>query len=262
MRARAVVLALLCASSALAARPRVSSIARATRPPPPASMPENVGASEHVDGIDVAQGRSYQQDLPSAQRDPGFLSLRAAGRRCLSTSASTGSASTLELPLAAVLPVRAERLVEREKRTSLEVLDLAVDTRTRGVRRLARHLVPLTPIGRAGKDLEVYAYAHGDALYVVARSVGTITSSGPSFTASGCGLVVAALRIHGETTSTLQLGAAITAKKPDQRHRFVFALISTSKTARDPEPVLSVALRREESPLPGGVTDIAEPMMR
>jgi hypothetical protein len=268
----------LVVTSLATARPRISSVVHAKRPASPVSaLPSSVPASEQEPGLELVPGRRYQVPVPvsvlgSAQpatpegeRDPNMVTLTSTTLRCLSTGVDAGSEPTLELPVSGVQPVRTERIVMRGRHAKLEILDLAVDTRTRGIRTLARTLLPLTHLAHSASDLSLYAYRQDGALYVVARSPGAMMSSGERFASSNCGLLVAPLRIGGESGSTLQVGATLQppAKDPEARQRLVFALVSTSKTKRDREPVLSVALRPELAPRPmnGGV-DQASPIMR
>lgn len=298
MKPKTIAIALLTAAvpfaashgaSAGEASPSWSELPQASMPAPPKNPPFRVGGGERVEGVTVSipngmgvdgmvmvagtppKPKPGDKPRPSSrfgfggdgfadtcftrgdQQEPGQVF--AWGDSSDATPALTRQMG--------VIPMRAEKLVERGEAVSLAVTDLWVDPATTGARLIGKREVPLKLLKTAPGDVRVYmARDAAEATLVVTfpkdqkfipwslmgeRSDGRVAHS------SGCRhlhVALAAEKGRGESVlvrapSVLGTEAAAEPSLPGRkkvRFRTLVVAASTSWLGKDTEPVVSLSL--------------------
>jgi len=287
----AASLALVAGSPARAAgAPSFSSMpeARLSEMLHPKDSPDAIPAGETLEGVRV--------DANAFKGQTTFVSMFADSGRCLSVGAvppgvpPSGAAQT-SIRVGAVLPLRIERLVERAPgEAELEIVDGWLDGRTSSVRHVTTTRVPLTTLAkgpgsyvvyglRKGTDLQVVIPAQERVGYVDPRGQIGFTQCGHlrislDTTAKNGAMIVAVGRIRTNRASSPRLPAPArpmpqamlqnTAPAGDASvMRVVQVSVSTSRTKRDREPLLSVSVgwAEDEEGLAANFRNAAEPFM-
>ena len=265
----AASLALVAGSDVRAAgAPSLSSMPETRLPEMlhPKDAPDAIPAGETLQGVRI--------DGSMFKGQPTFASVQAEGGRCLSVGAippgvaPSGMAQT-SIRVGAVLPLRVERLVERAPgEAELEVVDGWLDGRTSSMRLVTTTRVPLTTLAkgpgsyavyglRKGGDLQVVLPVHDRLGYVDPRGQIAFTMCGHlritlDTTAKNGAMIVAAGRIRTNRPSSPrppapsfpmpQVMPQSQALPADVTMRMVQVSVSTSRTKRDREPLLSVSV--------------------
>jgi hypothetical protein len=250
----------------LRARPSWSSIPRATIPATPShdGAPSALAATEQVAGFSVENNGTA-----GSPRVRAFVDTTPARRSCLAgdvdfsivADPTLRDRSTLaHMRLGVVTALRAERLVVDGKAASLEITDLWVDPRSRGIRVIQSVRLPLGVLARGPGGADVYAYRDaGDQLWVVVPMSGNATG------VDGDGERVFSACGHARLSAG-QSGAQVAVSGNGQVHtrstvpgqppmaqglRDLLITITASRSSRDREPVVSVvmALTPERTPV-------------
>jgi len=246
-----------------AVAPSFSSVSEARVPEMlhPKDAPDTIPAGESVEGVRV--------DGSAFKGAPTFTAVQADGGRCVSVGAippgvpPSGSGGT-SIRVGGVLPLRVERLVERKPgEAELEIVDAWFDGRTSSVRQVASTRVPLTVLAKGPEAYVVYGFRKGDELQVVIPvqdRIGYVDPRGQiGFTQCGHlrlgldtttkngAMIVAAGRIRTKRASSAQRPAPsfhpqAQALPVDTMMRVVEVTVSTSRTKREREPLLSVSV--------------------
>ncbi|HVK63465.1 MAG TPA: hypothetical protein VM694_03265 [Polyangium sp.] len=243
-----------------AVAPSFSSVSEARVPEMlhPKDAPDTIPAGESVEGVRV--------DGSAFKGAPTFTAVQADGGRCVSVGAippgvpPSGSGGT-SIRVGSVLPLRVERLVERKPgEAELEIVDAWFDGRTSSVRQVTSTRVPLTMLAKGPEAYAVYGFRKGDELqvvlpvqdrfgYVDPRGQLGFTQCGHlriglDATAKNGSMIVAAGRIQTKRARrpAPSFHPQSQALPVDTMMRVVQVTVSTSRTKREREPLLSVTV--------------------
>jgi hypothetical protein len=282
--------AILSVSASLAVAapgPSIASLPEPTLPSMlhPKDAPEDVAASEHVEGVHIER-----EQFGGAM---AFVQVRSEDRRCITLGGTSGlpasgsdSASFRSTPGASVVPLRTERLIVKSSgEAALELIDAWADMRSFGARVVSTNRVALTPIGKGPAGFTVYGFRSGDTVQVVVpvqTFVAHVDAAG-MMGRTGCdhvrlaldaaprsgSMILAAGMIEVPQAHKDQLRSTVTLANeipqqampmqpqemaPEKLWRAVQVSVSTSRTARDREALLSVVVGwAEEDPSPAAV---------
>jgi hypothetical protein len=244
----------------LRARPTWSSIPRASIPAPPshAGAPSALAATEQVSGFSVENNGTA-----NSPRVRAFVETTPARRSCLAGDVDYGTAAdptlhdrttVAHMRLGVVTALRAERLLVEGQSASLEITDLWIDPRSRGLRIIKSERLPLGVLARGPGGADVYAYRDAsDQLWAVVPSstnASGVDSEGErSFAA--CGHVRLSAGQSGAQVA-LSWNAPPAKVDPPSAARFpreLLVTITTSRSSRDHQPVVSVVMALTPEPM-------------
>ncbi|MEJ7734079.1 MAG: hypothetical protein WKG00_33405 [Polyangiaceae bacterium] len=237
----------------LRARPTWASIPRASIPAPPShdGAPSALASTEQVSGFSVENNGTA-----GSPRVRAFVETTPARRSCLANDVdyATSADPTLRdrttvahMRLGVVTALRAERLVVEGKSASLEITDLWIDPRSRGLRIIQSERLPLAVLARGPGGADVYGYRDAsDQLWAVVpmSTRATAVDSDGEQSLGDCGH---ARLSAGQSGAQVALGWNEPPPKadtpPEARFpRQLLVTVTASRSSRDRQPVVSVVM--------------------
>ncbi|HMR79473.1 MAG TPA: hypothetical protein PKD61_30410 [Polyangiaceae bacterium] len=282
--------ALCFATQAGAARPKLSDLPQGKRAPTPSqALPGSIPAHATVPGVQVIRGPAPppQSDVEDAIAEahladsmaPQVTPAQPAGisqaevdvqreqwvtvlpkHGCVAQPNQRGGSKAMELPRdAGVQLLELTRVEHKQQKSVLITTWVALDTATRGVKRIHEQRTALKHLGNGAGKFALYGYRTADGIELVASAPGTqMHAAGRNIGGfSECGLLQTTLSTK-RSAAAVDIGAERQLPPTKDEKRDIargvavtthleasFAHVSVSKLGSDKQPVLSVVVRKE-----------------
>jgi len=232
-------------------RPTWASIPRASIP----ALPSHDGAPSALASTEQVSGFSIENNgTANSPRVRAFVETTPARRSCLAGDVeySTSADPTLHerttvahMRLGVVTALRAERLLVVGQSASLEITDLWIDPRSRGLRIIKTERLPLAVLARGPNGTDVYAYRDAaDQLWAVVptnTNASGVDSEGER-TFAACGHARLSAGQSGAQVALNEPPAKVDNPSEARFPRELLVTITASRSSRDREPVVSVVM--------------------